>query len=490
MPIRLLRVTSLTYLLLPNIIFVVTWFRTVVSLAVLLGWCFVIWWQFKDRIVNECDVRISGRSVIILLLLGFFMSAISGVDGYFYQNYDYWGHNSKYFTLFIHSWPVVFQENQQYASHYFGFYLLPALFSKLQGEISGTALLIWASIGYWIALMWLWVISNKNAFSLFLFFILGSAGHLIKIGFYNLAGLGAISLPFVTEVWPVLYQSILAINQTVPAMIVAAVIYADFRFDHKPERSFLLVSLNFIFGIFPTITFGLVYIVILLYTYRQNINALFSKEKWLQMVIPGLTILPVFIYFLSGGGTVVTGFIWEFDRSLELLPHYSFGVILEIFILIVLMHLLGLQKDQDRYLILALIVILVLVSTYRIGKWNDWFMRGQMPVMMLLLLFIINKSSEIFEMLKRSFNLKTIIVFILITGFSAVIPVRHLMRAFQNNVFVENQSGYIKRYVKYPYDRFHDFYQMGKVIYSIEEANQYLGKKGSVYERYLARQKK
>jgi len=490
MPINFLRVISLAYLLLPNILFAVTWFRTAVSFTVLVGWFFVIWWQFKNRIPPGNHTRIGGKSIIMLLMLGFFMTAISGVDGYFHQNLDYWGHNSKYYTLFNHSWPVVFLENQQYASHYFGFYLVPALFSKLQGEISGTALLIWASIGYWIALMWLWVISNKNAFSLCLFFILGSAGHLIKIGFYKMAGLGAISLPFVTEVWPVLYQSILAINQTVPAMIVAAVIYADFRFDHKPERSFLFVTLNFVFGIFPTITFGLVYIVLLLYTYRQNINALFSKEKWLQLVIPGLTILPVFIYFLSGGGTVVTGFIWEFDRSLELLPHYSFGVILEVSILIVLILLLGLQQDKDRYLILTLIVILILVSTYRIGKWNDWFMRGQMPVMMLLLLFIINKSSEIFEMWKGVSNLKTILVFILIIGFSAVIPARHLIRAFQHNIFVDSQSGYITRFVRYPYNRFHDFYQMGKVIYSIEEANQYLGKKGSVYERYLARQKK
>jgi hypothetical protein len=360
----------------------------------------------------------------------------------------------------------------------------------LQGEISGTALLVWSSIGYWIALMWLWIISSKNVLSVLLFFILGSAGHFIKVIFYQLAGLGAINLPFVTEIWPVIYQSILAINQAVPAMIVASVLYMDFRVDNKPERSFLFITLNFIFGIFPTITFGMVFLVILINSYRKNFHLLFDKEKLLHLFIPGLAILPVFFYFLSGGGTIISGFIWEFERSNELPIHYFFGIFIEIAILVILMWILRLHQEKDKHLILTIIVLLILVSTYRMGKWNDWFMRGHMPIMMLLLLYIIDKSSSFLNHLKENASLKILFLFVTLVVFNMVIPARHLMRAFQHNVFINSFSISNEPHTPYPYDHFTDFYQMGKEIYSIEEANQFLGVKGSFYEEYFAREKK
>ena len=78
--------------------------------------------------------------------------------------------------------------------------------------------------------------------------------------FLRAIGLNYHVPPFFTEIWPVLYQTQWAPNQLIPIIIVSCILFNDYVFDKKPEKSFLAVISIFIWGIFPSIVFVIIYL--------------------------------------------------------------------------------------------------------------------------------------------------------------------------------------------------------------------------------------
>jgi hypothetical protein len=68
-----------------------------------------------------------------------------------------------------------------------------------------------------------------------------------------------------------------------------------------------------------------------------------------------------------------------------------------------------------------------------------------------------------------------------------VVPLSHIKRALSENLVTNSLFPDKVKFTPYPYNQYEDFYQRGKAIYSQQEANQFLGQKGSFYEMYLAR---
>lgn len=482
---RLLRNLSLGYLLAPNIIFIFNWFRPIISIPTICCLIVACWVTTRSKENNAVACQLAWKEILFLSSGGILVTALSGVDGYFSQFFDFWGHNAKYYTVYSHEWPVFFEEPQQYASYYFGMYIIPALISQLWGAISGGALFVYAALGYTLALCWIYIASHKHYWFLLLFFVLGSAGHLLKLGFFYLVDVEDWSLPFVVEIWSIFYQSQHAFNQLIPTLLVAGVLFYDYKYKKAPERSFLFVTLHFIFGVFPTITLFLASMLLIGVQYYDRLNSMTIKKISMHLIWAGLAVLPTFVYFLSGGGVVVKGFIWQFATPEEIFKHYFFGIVIELLLIGYLFYLARPYTLKDKLIIAGLLVLLLLSSNYRIGKWNDWFMRGNMPLFALVLLFLVDQS----PVLLRLANHLAKYSFYLICLVSMLIPLKHLSRALQHNYFISTLFPQQTDFTPIPYDKFNDLYQMGKVIYSDQEAAQYAGAKDSWYAKYLAPKK-
>ncbi|WAC09463.1 hypothetical protein [Dyadobacter pollutisoli] len=485
MKTTLLRNLSLGYLLLPNIIFSLGWFRMPISILLVAGLIFMFIQSYEREKTLKTDL--DTRQMMQISLISLLIIAFSGIGGFCFQAFDFWAHNSKYYTLYNQSWPVLFKENGRYACHYFGFFLVPALISKGLGELSGIALYLWASVGLFIGLCWIFVFTSKNYLALVFFLSLGGVGHITKVLLLHAIGLNYHVPPFFTEIWPVLYQTQWAPNQLIPIIIVSCILFHDYVYAKRPERSFLAVTAIFIWGIFPSIVFVIIFGILVLFRYHKDLRYFLHPRAMMDIMVPGLLFIPTFFYFLSGKNSVVAGFIWQFKPLNEIAFHYFFGVVVDLLVLYGIVLLLNLHKSAFSGFIHALFALLIMISLVRMGKWNDWFLRGSTPVLTLLSLFILHRFSVWIKERPDWYKMKMAYPVVLFLLLGLIVPVSHITRALKENLITHMLFPDLVKFTPYPYNQYEDFYQMGKVIYSQQEANQFLGQKGSFYEVYLAR---
>ncbi len=485
MKTTVLRNLSLGYLLLPNLIFSISWFRTPISVCLVAGLAFmyVISYQREKSLKTDLETR----HMVEIAFISLAIIAFSGIGGFCFQAFDFWAHNSKYYTLYNQSWPVTFKENGRYACHYFGFFLVPALISKGLGEPSGIALYLWASVGLFIGICWFFIFTSKSYLSLIFFLSLGGVGHVTKVLFLRAIGLNYHVPPFFTEIWPVLYQTQWAPNQLIPIIIVSCILFNDYVYVKKPEKSFLAVISIFIWGIFPSIVFVVIFGVLIILRYYKEPRYFLKPGPMLDLFLPGLLFIPTFFFFLQGKSSVVSGFIWQFNPLNEIAFHYFFGVVIDLGVLYGIVLILKLHKTQYANVIHALFLLLIAISLFRMGKWNDWFLRGSTPVLTLLSLFILHRFAEWVKEHPGWYKMRIAYPIIIFLVLGLVVPLSHIKRALTENVVTHSLFPDKVKFTPYPYNQYEDFYQLGKAIYSQQEANQFLGQKGSFYEMYLAR---
>ena len=207
----------------------------------------------------------------------------------------------------------------------------------------------------------------------------------------------------------------------------------------------------------------------------------------LDLFLPGLLFIPTFFFFLQGKNSVVSGFIWQFNPLNEIAFHYFFGVVIDLAVLYGIVLILKLHKSEYAHVIHSLFLQLIAISLFRMGKWNDWFLRGSTPVLTLLSLFILHRFAEWVQEHPGWYKMRVAYPIVIFLVLGLVVPLSHVKRALTENVVMHSLFPDKVKFKPYPYNQYEDFYQLGKAVYSEQEANQFLGQKGSFYEMYLAR---
>ncbi len=124
--------TSLFFLYLTNIIFLCgwlhVWMAVPVCMVVSLGYGYA-----RKTILNTCRYRISVSFGGMVLLCIFIMILVwvCGIGGFFPQEYDHIVRNAIYRDLIRYRWPVIYTDTNRALCYYFGYWLLPALLSKI-----------------------------------------------------------------------------------------------------------------------------------------------------------------------------------------------------------------------------------------------------------------------------------------------------------------------------------------------------------------------
>ena len=156
MTIRQLRLISVSYLLLPNLLFFFFWTNSILA-AFCLGICGWLYYsEFRDQQFSR-SAALRLPEIFKILLTGAMLSLLAGVCGFFYQTDDYWAHKTKFYELFTHDWPLRIPTDGPVVGYYYGYYVVPSFISKIVGRLSEAAIFGWTMLGMSLGVAWLYI---------------------------------------------------------------------------------------------------------------------------------------------------------------------------------------------------------------------------------------------------------------------------------------------------------------------------------------------
>jgi hypothetical protein len=483
----LLRKCSITYLLLPNLLFSFGWFRQPYSFILLIGYAYLFYREMKKK--NEGD-GLARKDLFFLVLVAAVWTFFCGVDGLSAQSGDWLAHNAKFNDLYKSEWPLYFSGVDRYACYYFGYYLIPSVLSKLSGHLLPVIFVGWTFLGFLLGLSWIYLLINRSKWLVLVFLMMRGTG---KLAIYMLGKLhiAQLAVPaFSPAIRSIFDQSTFVANQIIPALITCGIFAYDYFKRKATDESFFVITLAFVWAIFPAMVLMLVYLTVLINRYLLHNNwKLLSLRIFLDgYFLPGLLFLPTFIYFLSSQTIAMQGFIWQFGSVKLVALNYLSGIAIDLVVFYIVITVLNrMEKFFPFWLIHVLFAGIVLLSIYRIGVFNDLFTRGAIPLYILLFVCILRG-------LERSIRTAQwpaaklfypALIFMAVLAISSLTGKSLLLR---DNVAVNLYLGPRSTYEKYAYDAYPDTYQTLLYGYKDREgAKQYLGAKTSVYSLYLSK---
>ncbi|KXK26086.1 MAG: hypothetical protein TR69_WS6001001380 [candidate division WS6 bacterium OLB20] len=322
-------------------------------------------------------------SLLIFILLGGLPQFIG------YEPFDWEKHNTVLSDLVRNSWPVVYESGKS-LNYYLGFYLIPALAGKAAGsyEVAKLALSLWSMAGFVLMTGAVWLLQRRKLTGGQS--MLGMAFLLLYSGIDWLVWLVSRgSLPplrrhiewsytnLIDGVWTGFFQygASITLLVYVPQHVYPALM-GVFILSVYPRLTALLLPAVVLWS--PFAAAGLVIIVAVRYLAkaRQGADLRF-------LLLAGAGILPVG-YMLLHHATV--------DRTIlvssELLLYIVFIAAELLLLLVVAGTALKHLSKTDRYVLIALCLLLAVVPLFRIGTGgaNDILIRTVLPVYCYVLL--------------------------------------------------------------------------------------------------------
>jgi len=490
MSTSLLRLASILYLLLPNLIFAASWFRIELAIPMIIGLCYLFWLEIKGEKQQNNKPSFSKKELIILAFITFVLTGLTGISGYSYQLYDYWAENTKFYDLYKSDWPLYFEEVDRYACYYFGYYLVPAFISKLVGELSLISLFIWSWTGVFILIVWIYFFTNKKIRNIFIVLSIGGVSGNLK---WLLAKLNGVEVIFSSEMGPSLITPLFqqlrwTPNQVIACLITSSILLYSLFWENKYYKAFFSICLCLIWCIFPAVMLFILFAAFSLYYLFKNGFAVFLKNNGRSFAVCLLFMIPIAIYFASSNGGSLHHSFLQVQRPKFATPKLIIDIGLDLGILLIGCLILRKTVNKSFYfLALASLFFIFLLRTYRFGDQNDLFMRGQMPLLFMVGIFLMQN----FNFTEISFRSKIEIGRFLVAVYLILSPLlltsETLIKSIQYNKITQLLWPNSFSYSPLPFDKYKNTYQMLYDKYSPAGSKQYLGKKNSIYERYLAR---
>lgn len=489
MTIRQLRLISISYLLLPNLLFFLFW-TTGILATLCLGICGGLYYfELRDRQFSRAAVFSFGE-IFKMLLAGAALCLLSGVCGVFYQTNDYWAHNTKFYELFIHDWPLRIPDKEPVVGYYYGYYVIPAIISKIVGELSEAAIFCWTTLGMSLGITWLYIsLRHKIRYTL-LVLTVGDFGHVCNSLISKVFGYRYPFENFGIEMWSNFENLFWVPNQIIPSMMIGGMLVYCIRQGIAPERMVLPTVLSLWWAVFPAFTASiLIAAVVAIKRFGRSLSSFTSRDVC-TILLPCVLAVPVLLLFISHERPAVIGWIWTFNskfgyRMLE----YGLNVGLNVAAIIFLYRYFA-RNDSARKFDSTFYVVLILILTMpliRIGKVNDFLIRGYMPLLIVAGLSVF-QFVAIFDFDKLMLSRTTGTAFLL--GFcvlgSSSLAIGRIAKALKVNAITTWMLPTSINFKPVPYNAYSNVYDVLQARWSQTEADQYLGKSDSIYERFIA----
>lgn len=467
---------SILYLLVPSLLFLWFWFRWELAIPLVLGISYLAY-QFYKSYSFVPNQLISKTEIGITFFLALFFTYISGTGAFAPQMPDHITHVTKVKELAENAWPVIYPKTGHFAKYYFGYSLVPALLTRFLGLGYDTSHFIFTVLGLWLGFIWLYKHLNKSYLGIFfvLYFMPNVFVFFRNTIETNLNGL------FFGGLWPIIAQLFWNPNQTIPAILGACLLYENYQKNNLASFCFVPVAM-LPMAVFPALYLAALWFFLLVFSIDvKHFWQSLKSWPWLSYAISIFVFISLGLYFSSGNSDLHQGFLLQMMQYKKLAYLKIIGVqlllIMAIFVgIIALFNQSVFSTFKNKVLVISLL-ILFLFGNFILGLYNDLFMRGQMCLLIIPLIYVFNAwfYSQL-KVLKWVFSL--LILYVCYTNFEG-----DTTKAFSNNVITQKFDSTKK---------FHTFQAMENVeevmlnVFQKEAINQYLCSEKSVYAQYLA----
>lgn len=441
MTIKHLKNLTIGYLLLPNLLFIISWLNPIVATFGFIVCCYTFYSfiKYTKTCQEEIDAlrfeKINLNGLIYLVVFTIILGILFSLGNFgLGQSYDYYKHNTIVKELIEKPFPVVYEHESRYGilkepailGYYIAYYLPTAMVCKIIGVAYANVLLfIWGGIGIFFSFCWLYFLSPKNINFIFILvlFLLGTtlfkpylyAHYLLK---------NIVSLPMIQYfIWPSgISFNLINIHYSPQHHIACTVgiffIYYEcfIRKDNRFVLFFISILLMWSFlGAFSIGIFGAFLVL-----YRRFSN-FFTKEN---LIAGGFLSIVMISYFLAHfQDNRFTGLIWTFaDISgylyqkplvsiVALVAYCIFEIGVYLFFMFKIFS--SNTKYNDKLVLLVFCAGYFIFSPlFRIGFNNDLAMRLISTIKILVFLLVLSAYSE---MIKSKISIKFLRIYMLFT---------------------------------------------------------------------------
>ena len=477
--IRTLKISAILYLLIPSVLFLLTWIHLWIGIPCVLFIIFYTWKTFQESAFSSNKLSVPLQHILLCLLISVSLNYILGIGEFRPQTYDFQANNFKYYDLINNNLPVYYTEQKTYLCYYTGYYLPAALLAKVFGiETCRYFSFVWSVFGMGIVFLWISTFTRKNAIGLLLIILLFSnTWFVIKLlidfeyfkgylqpYYIQLNQFKLITLPLIKNyAW--------ATQHTIPACLGVCILIENFR--HKTDLKYLLLMLLSTLFWSPLTAVGLFPFVF--FYFLKDMKTLFLKDSITDLLLLSVLIVsffPLLLYFVSTEGIHInnTELIWQTGVS----SWWIFFLIYAIANFIIWGLFLNYSQNKYKSLWKIAVIFPCLIAIYRIGIYNDFNIRVSFPSFFMLSILV---GISLIES-KKSF---VIIGFFLLILVNSLSNVNHII----NSLSFKKVLTTIERPFIFKAKNMLEFQ---RVAYGDESAIlEYSLKKDSIFEKYFLR---
>ena len=409
-------VLCMSYLLLPVLIFCIGYLKFYIGIPMALAFAALLVFAVKGpgykKSIGKPFIKLPLKHIIICAVIAVGVSLITGIGEFVYALEDHAYRRAILRDLIDYPWPVVYDTATQtnpvvieyFAGHadkmgfiyYFAYFLPAALIGKVAGMTAACiALLIWNSAGLFLIFLGMTVFAKRPSY----------AGPFIVVFF---AGLDVI--PNIVNavchydwwLWMEGYVPYLCYvanftelcdvyHQIVPCFIIVLLLMT------QPDTRATGLSTGILFAYSPWATIGILPLVIGSF-FRKDCGAGKGIQAVKNIFTPVNILSAALILFLYGsfytsnsGSISFQGVAWTlYSNPVLYIPAYL--IFLSVEVLPFYLMLRGRCIKEPMFV--AAIFTLILLPVYVVSEMNDFTMRGSMPALFVIQLYLTELVAE------------------------------------------------------------------------------------------------
>lgn len=477
--IKLLKISSLVYLLIPTYLFLLTWVKLEVGISACLIISAFAFQYLKN--LHSYDFRTLKNPLTWLTVLGAFILALLvnllvGIGEFREQSIDFMANNLKYRDLVQNQWPLYYPTFKVYMCYYLGYYLPTAGLGKIVGlEYCRYISLAWSTTGTFLVFMWASTFLDKYRIMAIAVIVFFSNAWLCYKVIYWLDFQSYIYPPYHVKLnafWlmrPPFWDGFSLAPQHILPACLGACFMLEANFVKKVNLDEILLMLLATMYWSPLASIGIFPFV--LYYYLSNWSVFFQWKSVLLKIMLVIGFSPLMIYFLSTQGVNHgnTLFMWQAGIN-QWYWCYLFYIV---FNFLTWYFFLRQFEHPFKKMVGVSLLFLIIIPLYQIGIANDLNIRASIPAMLILTVaiayvFVHHRSRKIFYWLG--------VVFFLMN----TLPTLHQV---YKSILPSNPQTTI---VKADYRQLHNMLSFQQVMYGDSTATlEYSLKNGSFFEKCL-----
>ncbi len=470
-------ITSILFLYLPTALFLWFWFRWELALPLVGIFSYLAWQYYSHTMLGESSFKLSILETCLLVFLALFFTFISGTGALAPQMPDHITHVTKIKELAENNWPVIYPKTGHFAKYYFGYSIVPALLSRYIGFGYNTSHFIFTAMGLWLGFIWLYKHCQRKYLGIiFILYFMPNVYEIFRSTIEtNLNGI------YFGGIWPIISQLFWNPNQTIPALLGTCLLYQSY---HKESLFyFIFVPIAILpFAVFPALYLGALWFVLLLFKIDfSNITKSLLSLPWVSYIGSLSILISLGIYFSSSKSTLHQGFLYNLlggnTKAFLIIMGLQIVLIIGILAVILLLFNTNFIKIFKQKPFIISLVLLFIFGNFVLGLYNDLFMRGQICLLIIPLIYVFNTWQKSQNKLAQ-YCIALFFIYVGWTNFK-----NDTITALQNNYFIQ------KMYPAVQYKTYAAMPNVEEVMLNIfvkDAINQYLSNENSFYAKVLA----